>query len=220
MMKNYNDEDYLQLSGIQHFLFCRRQWAFIHIEQQWLENYLTADGRIMHERAHNDKLKEKRGDIFTVRALKISSHRLGLSGECDVVEFHRSPAGVPINGQDGLWLPFPVEYKRGNGGSINADSLQLCAQAICLEEMLCCEIPEGALYYGEVRRRTVIDFTSEIRGQVAEAAEEMHRLYERGYTPKVTPGKQCGRCSFADICLTKMPQKISAEAYLLEHANE
>jgi CRISPR-associated exonuclease Cas4 len=215
-----NEDNYLLLSGIQHFLFCRRQWAFIHIEQQWLENYLTADGRIMHERAHNDKLKETRGDVFTVRALKISSRRLGLSGECDVVEFHKSEDGVLLNGKEGLWLPFPVEYKRGNGGSINADSLQLCAQAICLEEMLCCEIKEGALYYGEVRRRTAIEFTPDLREQVIAAAEEMHRLYDRGYTPKVRPGKQCGRCSFADICLVKINEKTSAKTYLAERANE
>jgi CRISPR-associated exonuclease Cas4 len=210
----YNDEQYLMLSGIQHFMFCRRQWALIHIEQSWSENYLTASGRIMHERAHNGHLTEKRGDTLTVRALKISSHRLGLSGECDVVEFHSLPDGINLFGHKGLWIPYPVEYKRGNGSSKDADSLQLCAQAICLEEMLACEITCGALYYGENHRRTPVDFTDELRQKVFDFATEMHNLFELGHIPKVKTGKQCKSCSLADVCLTQMSKKTSAISYM------
>jgi CRISPR-associated exonuclease Cas4 len=216
-MKTYTEDEYLPLSGIQHFNFCRRQWALIHIERLWAENYLTADGRVMHERAHNDKLTEKRGDTLTVRALKISSHTLGLSGECDVVEFHAASAqsgGVPLFGRAGLWLPFPVEYKRGSGTAEEADQLQLCAQAICLEEMLGCEIHGGALYYGENRHRTPVEFSSELRQSVQSAAKEMHELFERGHIPNVKPGKHCKRCSLADDCLPKITKNTSAIAFI------
>jgi CRISPR-associated exonuclease Cas4 len=219
-MKNYIEDEYLQLSGIQHFTYCRRRFSLIYIEQLWVENYLTADGRFMHDRAHNDKIIEKRGDIITMRAIKIASHSLGLSGECDVVEFHASDEGVPLAKRKGLWLPYPVEYKRGSGISEDADSMQLCAQAICLEEMLGCEIESGALFYGENRRRTVIAFTDDLRKAVKIAADEMHEIYERGYTPKVKPGKKCGRCSLADLCLPELDKTLSPIEYLSERLSE
>jgi CRISPR-associated exonuclease Cas4 len=220
MMKNYTEDEYLSLSGIQHFTYCRRRFALIYIEQQWVENYLTADGRFMHDRAHNDKITEKRGDTITVRAVKIASHSLGFSGECDVVEFHADKNGVPLAKRDGLWLPYPVEYKRGNGISEEADSMQLCAQAICLEEMLGCEIENGALFYGENRRRTAIEFSDELRNTVKKAADEMHELFNREYTPKVTPGKKCGRCSLKELCLPELNKKESPLEYLNERLAE
>ncbi len=109
----FKQEDYLQLSGLQHFLFCRRQWALIHLEQQWNENYLTADGRAMHKNAHDSEQRTLRGDLLTVRAMRIHSPTLGVAGECDVVEFRRTPEGVPLSLAEGLWQPYPVEYKRG-----------------------------------------------------------------------------------------------------------
>lgn len=150
----YPEERFLQLSGLQHFKFCRRQWALIHIENQWAENYRTTDGAILHERAHDKDFTESRGDLLITRDMRIFSPTLGVSGACDVLEFHRSGVGIPLKGRDGLWQPYPVEYKRGKPKQDTTDALQLCGQAVCLEEMLCCQIPTGALYYGETRRRT------------------------------------------------------------------
>lgn len=149
----YPEESFLRLSGLQHFKFCRRQWALIHIENQWAENYRTTDGAILHERAHDKDLTECRGDLLITRDMRIFSKNLGVSGACDVVEFHSGSTGIPLDGRCGLWQPYPVEYKRGRPKQDTADALQLCGQAMCLEEMLCCEIPVGALYYGETRHR-------------------------------------------------------------------
>ena len=143
----FKEEEYLQLSGLQHFSFCRRQWALIHIEQQWADNLRTTDGHILHEKAHDGSAREKRGDLIVTRDMSIHSPTLGISGSCDVVEFRLGKVGIPMVGQEGLWQPYPVEYKRGAPKSIDADKLQLCAQAMCLEEMLCCVIPEGAIFY-------------------------------------------------------------------------
>lgn len=210
----YSEDDYLQLSGLQHFAFCRRQWALIHIESQWAENYRTVDGQLMHERVHNQEFRESRGDRLTVRGLAVHSAQLGVSGQCDAVEFFRDPSGVPLRGREGLWLPYPVEYKRGKPKERDADELQLCAQAMCLEEMLCCDVPEGALYYGEPRRRTVVRFTPKLRGQVRDYLQEMHELYKRRYTPKVKPTKACNACSLKDLCLPKLPSRKKVADYL------
>lgn len=210
----YDDDQLLQLSGIQHFAFCRRQWALIHIEQQWRENYQTADGRIMHENAHNTGRKESRNAVKITRGMYVSSRTLGISGQCDIVEFHRTDDGIPMRGWSGKWLPFPVEYKRGRPKAGNEDELQLCAQAMCLEEMLCCPVPEGALYYGETCRRKNVEFSAELRQEVQQMLAEMHTLYTRGYTPKVKPGKGCAACSLKELCLPTMMKKSSVEEYL------
>lgn len=215
----YSEEDYLPLSGIQHFAFCRRQWALIHIENQWAENERTVDGIIMHEKAHSGDV-ESRGDVVIMRALRVFSATLGVSGECDVVEFHRNADGISLNGHDGLWQPYPVEYKRGKPKEHNADEMQLCAQAMCLEEMLCCTIPCGALFYGEPRRRTEVEFTPELRRAVEDSLNEMHDYYKRGYTPKAKPRKGCSACSLKEICLPKMVQRKSVAAYVEGALNE
>lgn len=215
----YSEEDYLPLSGIQHFAFCRRQWALIHIENQWAENERTVDGIIMHEKAHSGDA-ESRGDVVIMRALRVFSATLGVSGECDVVEFHRNADGISLNGHDGLWQPYPVEYKRGKPKEHNADEMQLCAQAMCLEEMLCCTIPCGALFYGEPRRRTEVEFTPELRRAVEDSLNEMHDYYKRGYTPKAKPRKGCSACSLKEICLPKMVQRKSVAAYVERALNE
>ena len=215
----YSEEDYLPLSGIQHFAFCRRQWALIHIENQWAENERTVDGIIMHEKAHSGDV-ESRGDAVIMRALRVFSATLGVSGECDVVEFHRNEDGISLNGHDGLWQPYPVEYKRGKPKEHNADEMQLCAQAMCLEEMLCCTIPCGALFYGEPRRRTEVEFTPELRRAVEDSLNEMHDYYKRGYTPKAKPRKGCSACSLKEICLPKMVQRKSVAAYVEGALNE
>lgn len=204
----------LQLSGLQHFVFCRRQWALIHIENQWAENLRTVEGNLMHTRAHDEKQRERRGDLLILRGLPVFSRSLGVSGQCDVVEFRTDPEGVPLRGADGLWQPYPVEYKRGKPKAHDADQMQLCAQAMCLEEMLCCAIPEGALFYGEPRRRTAVPFTEELRQAVRDALEEMHQLFRRGYTPRVKPDKSCNACSLKELCLPALARHGSAAAYL------
>lgn len=167
----------------------------------------------MHEKVH-DSGTESRGDLLIVRALRIHSASLGVSGECDAVEFHRSEDGIPLQGRDGLWQPFPVEYKRGKPKPHDADELQLCGQAMCLEEMLCCRIPEGALFYGEPRRRTPVIFTEELRQRVSDYLSEMHDLMQRGYTPKVKPQKGCTACSLRELCLPKLMKTRSVSAYV------
>ncbi len=215
-----DDDDFLAISGIQHFAFCRRQWALIHIERQWAENLRTVEGRLLHERAHGSEKTEKRGDLLIARGLPVFSRSLGVGGVCDVVEFHASPEGVSLRGWDGLWLPYPVEYKKGAPKEHDADELQLCCQALCLEEMLLCRIPQGSLYYGEPRRRTEVDFTSELRDRGREMTAEMRRLYLRGHTPKVRPTKGCGACSLKEICLPRLTRLSDVGRYISEHMKE
>lgn len=216
----YQEEDFLQLSGLQHFAFCRRQWALIHIEQQWADNLLTVQGDILHEKAHDHDKREMRGGVLITRGIQVNSPGLGISGECDVVEFHRSDAGIPLHRRDGLWQPYPVEYKHGSPKVNNADRLQLCAQGMCLEEMLCCDIPEGALFYGEIHRREIVSFTSELRGQVKAMLLEMHELFARQYTPKVKPTKNCNACSLKELCLSKLCHKKQVKDYLRDRVEE
>ena len=216
----YNEEDFLQLSGLQHFAFCRRQWALIHIERQWAENLRTVDGRILHEKAHDPAAREKRGDLIVTRDMRIHSADLGISGSCDVVEFQKSGEGIPLPGQEGLWQPFPVEYKRGSPKITEMDKLQLCAQAMCLEEMLCCDIPQGAVFYGEIRRREVVDLDEELRNRVRELLWQMHDFYRRGHTPKAKPAKGCNACSMKELCLPRLVKKTSAADYLRKHMEE
>lgn len=217
MQKFMKDTDnFLMISGLQHFAFCRRRWALIHIEQQWAENFYTVDGSIMHERAHDPFFTEKRGERIVSRAVPVRSDRLHLSGECDVVEFLTDPGGVPLFGREGLWQPCPVEYKRGSGGSTDADSLQLCAQAICLEEMLCCRrIDSAYLYYGELRRRVDIPLTDELRKSVEDMTLEMYKIYQRGFTPPAKKSRKCSSCSMKEICLPGITKQQSAKAYFI-----
>ena len=210
----YAEEDYLMLSGIQHFAFCRRQWAMIHIEQQWVENYRTTAGELMHRKAHDANSCEKRGNLLIIRGMRISSRRLGFSGQCDVVEFHQDNNGINLFGYDGRWKPVPIEYKHGTPKENNADELQLCAQAICLEEMFQTCIQDGYLYYGENRRRSHVDFTENLREEVEKAAEEMHELFQRGHTPNVKPAKKCKSCSLENLCVPKLQKTVKVRRYI------
>ena len=210
----YQEDDYLMLSGLQHFAYCRRQWALIHIEQQWAENERTVDGQIFHAVAHDKGRIEKRGDLLITRGLPIKSAQLGMSGLCDVVEFHKSAEGVSLASYEGLWQPYPVEYKKGLPKLNEADELQLCGQAICLEEMLLCRIPGGSLFYGENRRRKAVEFTDELRRKVFDMAKEMHDLWEKGYTPRVKPQKGCNACSLKEICVPRLGRLKSVSAYI------
>jgi len=211
---DYKEEDFLQISGLQHFTFCRRRWALIHIEEQWAENFRTVDGSLMHENAHDKGFNESRGDRITTRGMNVFSSTLGVSGECDVVEFQRSANGIALNGRAGTWQPYPVEYKRGSPNERSGDRLQLCCQAMCLEDMLCCEIPEGALFFGETRRREVIQFTEELRQCVRDRLTEMHALYKRGHTPRVKMTKSCKACSLNELCVPKLMNHRAVSDYL------
>lgn len=211
----YAEEDYLKLSGIQHFVFCRRQWALIHLEQQWAENYRTTDGNIMHRNVHDSEYNESRGDIIITRGMAVASAVLGISGECDVVEFHWDPTGVALNGRDGRYRVVPVEYKRGEPKENDSDIMQLAAQAVCLEEMLCCEIPEGFLFYGETRRRQRVEFTPELRRRLIGITEEMHELIRRGHTPAAKRSRSCNACSLKELCVPAL-EKRSASSYIKE----
>ena len=217
---SYSEDEYLMLSGIQHFCFCRRQWALIHLEQQWAENVRTVDGEIFHKNAHDKERHETRGNQIIVRGMPVSSATLGISGECDVVEFHRSETGVSIHGKPGTYEIIPIEYKRGEAKKDDCDRLQLAAQAMCLEEMFSTTISEGALYYGETRRRENITFSQELRDEVKEIFQEMHQYYERGYTPKVKKSKACNSCSLKEICLPKLEKTISVSDYIAQALKE
>ncbi|NCC02187.1 MAG: CRISPR-associated protein Cas4 [Clostridia bacterium] len=216
----YSEENYLMLSGIQHFEFCRRQWALIHIEQQWADNYRTTSGELMHKRVHDEELFERRGTILTVRGLRITSARLGMSGQCDVVEFRQSKDGIKVQGYPENWLIYPVEYKRGVPKEGQEDELQLCAQAMCLEDMFLTEIKKGSLFYGEKRRRHEVIFTEELRQKVETICGEMHQLFERGYTPKVKITKKCNACSLNEICIPKLQKVSNVSDYISKSIGE
>lgn len=215
MATEYTQDELLPLSGIQHFLFCRRQWALIHIEQQWKENVLTAEGRIMHKRADDPFFTEMRNGVITARSVPVASYRLGFSGVCDIVEFTESPDGVKLPNRVGFYMPAPIEYKRGKAKHDHSDAAQLCAQAMCLEEMLSADIPKGCLYYGETRHRVEVEFIPELRTLVKDMSDEMHNYFSRGYTPRVKPFKGCRSCSLADVCLPVLQEKtIPASRYI------
>ena len=214
------EEDYRQISEIQHFAFCRRQWALIHIEQQWKDNLRTTEGEIMHKRVRDSDLSESRGDKLIIRGMRVKSERLCCTGICDVVEFIRNDDGVELNGRKGKWIPRPVEYKRGKPKEGHEDELQLCAQAICLEEMLLCSILEGDLFYGEPHRRTTVCFTENLREEVKKLFYEMNELYKRGNTPKVKIQKRCKSCSLYDICVPKIQTQSSTGDYIRAHLED
>lgn len=219
-MMEYREEDFLLLSGIQHFSFCKRQWALIHIEQQWQENLRTIEGQILHEKTHDNTIKEKRGDFIISRGMSVFSRSLGITGTCDVVELYKAPDGVHIFGREGKYKPVPIEYKRGKPKEDESDILQLCAQAMCLEEMLLCHIPEGCLFYWETKRRLKVALDEELRQRVRIILKEMHDLYDRRYTPKVKVTKKCKACSLAEICMPKLCKNPSAVYYIKKNILE
>lgn len=217
----YREEEFLQLAGIQHFTFCRHQWALIHIEQQWEENLRTVEGNLFHKKAHDGNVTEKRGDCIISRGMPIFSRSLGISGVCDVVEFHRDDKnGVTLFGREGKYCVYPVEYKRGEPKESNVDILQMAAQAMCLEEMLCCNIPKGYLYYGETHRRIEAQIDCALREQVQSSFLEMHDYYERRHTPKVKWNKSCNACSLKEICMPKLLKNKSVKTYISKKIGE
>jgi CRISPR-associated exonuclease Cas4 len=189
----YSDEELIPISALNHFLFCARRCALVHIEQAWVENRFTAEGRVMHERVDRGDL-EDRGQVRIGYGLPLRSRLLGISGKADVVEFHL---------RDGHWIPFPVEYKRGKPKKNDSDKVQLCAQALCLEEMLEQQVENGALFYGKTRRRLNVEFDEDLRRVTCETAERIHALINSGTTPPARYEKKCDSCSFLNLCLPR-----------------
>ena len=190
------------------------------MERQWAENARTAEGQVFHETAHHGPESEARGELLILRGLRVASPSLRLGGICDVVEFHRSPSGVSLAGREGLWLPYPVEYKKGSDQTKESDEVQLCGQALCLEEMLCCQIPEGSLFYGETRRRTRVAFDGTLRQRTIDLLHELLGYMDRGYTPGAKLHKGCNACSLRDICLPKLSRAPSVADYIHDRAGE
>jgi CRISPR-associated exonuclease Cas4 len=190
----YPEAELVPLSALQHYLFCPRQCALIHVEQIWVESRLTAEGRLMHDRVDAGGAETRR-DVKRVFGLPIRCLRLGLVGKADVVEFHRQA--------DGRWTPYPVEHKRGRRKKEDWDRVQLCAQALCLEEMLGVVVPEGALFYGKEQRREVVEIGDALRRETEEVADAVHRMLADGRTPPPVYAKKCESCSLVDICLPR-----------------
>ncbi len=209
----YTEDDLLALSGLQHLAYCPRQWALIHLEQAWSDNRFTAEGNLLHRRS-DSAAGESRGEVYVARSLRLHSYRLGLAGIADVVEFHRDPDGVTLPGRPGRWRPYPVEYKRGRPKEGEFDRVQLCAQALCLEEMLDTGVSEGSLFYGKTRRRQQVAFDQALRARTTSLAEEMHRLWEAGQTPPAEYGPRCDQCSLFEQCQPKSIGRQRASIWL------
>lgn len=212
----YSDEDLLLISGLQHVAFCEKQWVLIHMEQEWEENPLTIEGKHLHEFVH-EQGRESRGAIRTVTGMRLRSLKLGLYGIADMVEFHHDSSGVEIknianNGE--RWIPYPIEYKRGRKRYDIADEVQLCAQALCLEEMLGLPILKGAIYYGQPRRRNVIDFSLEIKDEVYRLCSKARKLYEGECAPQYNTGTHCKNCSLANVCMPNLTSKDKSAKYV------
>lgn len=216
----YDDDNILSISGIQHFVFCRRQWALIHIEQQWAENLLTVSGEIMHNKAHDNTFSETRNGVIVSRGMQVASYELGIFGECDVVEFIPSESGALLYDKPGKYTIIPVEYKHGEPKVSDADILQVAAQALCLENMFCTSINEVHIFYGKTKRRQRIELTDDIRNRLKSVVEEMHELYRRKYTPKVKQNKNCRACSLKDLCLPKITKIKTVKRYISDMTKE
>lgn len=218
-----SEQDYLMLSGIQHMAFCKRQWALIHVEQLWAENVRTIEGQHLHERVDNPEYNETRKGVRIVRGMPLVSKRLGLTGVADVVEFISvvEGAGVKIKGRRGLWRPVPIEYKRGKAKKGDCDAVQLCAQAMALEEMLGTKIEVGQLFYAQTKRRVDVPVTPALRLRVMELAMEMHEYMGSGTTPKAEYTKACEACSLIDLCNPRLSECYqSVSTYYRIHMQE
>ncbi|WP_353894167.1 CRISPR-associated protein Cas4 [Proteinivorax hydrogeniformans] len=213
-MKENNEENFLMLSGIQHFQFCKRQWALIHVEQQWEENIRTVEGNHIHRKVDQPLIKETRKNKLIIRSLPVQSKELGITGVCDVVEFIEDEYGISVLGSKKKYVPIPIEYKKGKPKTDKADTLQLAAQAMCLEEMLVCQIDKGYIFYNEIKRRVEVPLSGNYKTKIKDLVSEMHQYFNKGYTPKAKVGKHCNSCSLQNICLPKLLNKQTASSYI------
>ncbi|MBS5581622.1 MAG: CRISPR-associated protein Cas4 [Megasphaera sp.] len=217
---SYKPEEYLQIAEIQHFAFCPRQWALAYLEQQWDENVLTIEGHLLHEKAHDETIREKRGKKIIVRGMPVSSSRLGICGICDVVEFVQDEDGIYLPAYDTCYRVVPIEYKRGRPKEGEEDILQLVLQTMCLEDMLATQIQEGYFYYGEIRRREKVSMSAEYRKHVITMLKQMREYEAKKYTPLVKVRKRCKSCSIKNRCLPTLNKKRSAIAYIKRKLSE
>jgi CRISPR-associated exonuclease Cas4 len=203
----FDEEDLLPISALQHFMFCPRRCALVHIEQVWMENQLTVEGDILHERV--DELgRESRATLIVSHGVGIRSLRLGLTGKVDVIEFRLSADGLggcTLARKEGCWIPYPIEYKRGSPRRGFGDDIQVCAQALCLEEMLQCPVPAGAIYYAATRKRREIPFDAPLRAQTTTAISGLRSLIAASVVPPPVYAKKCDTCSLFDLCQPKLP---------------
>lgn len=219
----YNDDDMLMLSGIQHYRFCPRQWALIHIEQQWADNRLTMEGEVLHKHVDDAAYRQKCGDYISLRSVNIASHELGLYGISDIIELHPTDDktdSISHPKYPGRWLPYPVEYKHGRPKKNEVDEVQLAAQAMCIEEQYGIHIGWGAFFYYEIRHRVEVEITPFLRGIVIQCAEEMHAIFNRGRLPSIVQVKHCDRCSLKDICMPDSANQPAVSTYLKHNLYE
>lgn len=213
----FGEEELLPLSGLQHLAFCERRWALIHLERQWEENLFTAEGEVIHEKAHSGDVESRPGALIR-RTVPVRSYRLGISGQTDVLEYlpcRAGEAGVRLARREGVWRPYPVEYKRRRDrGGRSPYAVQLCAQAICLEEMLQTEVAEGAIFDAEKHRRVAVAFDSALRAMVEVLAGRMHEIHQSRATPRAEHGRRCESCSMKPVCLPRIGERTSASRYL------
>lgn len=217
---DYKEDEYLLLSGIQHFIYCRRQWGLIHIEQQWSENFFTIDGQIKHNKVDNKNSSEIKNDIRIIRSMPIVSHKFKIQGKCDVVELQPDDEGFYFSKYKCKYNIYPIEYKRGKPKLDESDIMQLLAQAICLEEMLGVRIKKGACFYFETRRREEVEFTDYLREKLFDIISEMNNYYDRKYTPKVKKSRKCRACSLKDLCLPELDKTIAVSEYMEKRIKE
>jgi len=207
----YNEDQYIMLSALQHYIFCPRQCGLIHVYGLWTENRFTAKGEVFHDRVHSGET-ESRGDVVTERGLTIYSKRLGLSGKTDAVEF--------ITDDNGTVRVHPVEYKSGSPKIDNCDKVQLCAQALCLEEMMNVTIESGALYYGETRHRHAVIIDVDLRNETESIIQSVHTMVDSRIVPHAGHSKKCGACSLFDECMPKLGNTASAETRIKNYIEE
>jgi len=221
-MRVYGEDELLLISGIQHFAFCERQWALIHLEQAWRENVLTVEGRHVHERVDDPFHNETRGDLRVARSVPILSWTLGMHGIADSIEYHKVPNdtlhAIKLPGLDGTWLPRPIEFKRGKPKPDDRDAVQLCAQAICIEEMMGTKISRGDIYYWETRRKQPIELTMALRELTRELASRMHELFSTGVTPTDTQRRPCRSCSLNEVCQPNLLKRRGSVASYINSA--
>lgn len=220
---SFTEEDMLMLSGIQHYVFCPRQWALIHIEQQWEENVLTIEGQLLHAHVDNPSYRAKRGAIVTLRHVALASKTLGLQGFSDAIELIPSDTDIDTISHPsypGYWRPVPIEYKRGRSKPTRCDEVQVAAQAICLEEMYGIHIPKGMIFYNEEKGRQEVIVDDELRRFTRQCANEMHIIYQKGVTPSASFGKHCQKCSLYDICVPLWIDKGRVDNYLSNNLYE
>lgn len=216
----YNEDDLLMLSGIQHYRFCPRQWALIHLEQQWEDNRLTIEGQLLHNHVDDASYRQKCGNYITLRSVNLASFELGLYGISDVIELHPSndiADTIQHPKYPGNWMPIPIEYKHGRPKNDEIDEVQLAAQAMCLEEMYAINITHGSFYYGAIRHRIDVEITQRLRDIVRECSEKMHDIWRNRIIPKVCKKNHCVRCSLKNICLPDLDNCVNVAFYLNEN---